>query len=145
MPLASTQQVAANNILAEQQRRDDLRAANERLAEQRRAEVARVGEAQQQAAAQRQAETQRQGELQQQAEQARIAQDQQLGRERNAAQAMSQSMRVLGASTKATVAPAARVTRGNQSRSRVRATAGSQGLRIGESATSAGAGLNIGV
>jgi hypothetical protein len=57
---------------------------------------------------------------------------------------MSQSMRVLGTSTKGGSAPTAQLTRGGN-RARARATVGSQSLRIGESATSAGAGLNIGV
>jgi hypothetical protein len=58
---------------------------------------------------------------------------------------VSQSMQVLGAKRATSTAPTAQSTRGVRGRARVRATSGSQGLRIGESATAAGAGLNIGV
>lgn len=145
VPLTAGQQIQAREIQAEQQRRDELHAANERLAEQRRAEVARVAETQKQAEAQRQAELQRQATVQQQAEQARIAQEQQIGQERVATQAMSQSMRVLGTSAKSGTAPTAQMSKGGRSRSQVRPTAGSTTLRIGSSVAASGAGLNIGV
>jgi hypothetical protein len=92
---------------------------------------------------QQQREMQRQGQLQQQAEQDRLGQEQQIGRERMASQAMSQSMQVLGRAGKSGTAPTAQVTRG-QARAKVRATSGSQGLRIGSSVTAPGIGLNIG-
>jgi hypothetical protein len=53
-------------------------------------------------------------------------------------------MQVLGSSKAAGAAPTAQSTRGSRGRARARATAGSQGLRIGSSATAPGAGLNIG-
>ena len=143
MPLASTQQVQMQQLVAEQERRDGLRAANERLSQQRQAAMAQVAEQQKQAEAKRQEETQRQGQLQQQAEQDRLGQEQQIGRERTASQAMSQSMQVLGRAGKSGTAPTAQVTRG-QARTKVRATSGSQGLRIGSSAAAPGTGLNIG-
>lgn len=142
--MPSTQMAAARDIQVEQQRRDDLRAANERLSQQRQAAMAQVAEKQGQAEEQQQAEIQRQGELQRQVDQDRLAQEQQIGRERMAGQAMSQSMQVLGRAGKSTAAPAAQVTRGTQSRSAPRATSGSQGLRIGSAAAAPGTGLNIG-
>ena len=141
--LSSTQQVQMQQLAAEQERRDGLRAANERLSQQRQAAMAQVAEQQKQAEAKRQEETQRQGQLQQQAEQDRLGQEQQIGRERMAGQAMSQSMQVLGRAGKSGTAPTAQVTRG-QARTKVRATSGSQGLRIGSSVTAPGIGLNIG-
>ena len=131
-------------IVAEQQRRNDLRASYKQLAETRSAEQVRVAEAQKQAQVQQQQEAQRQAELQRQAEQARIAQQQQLARERLATQAASQSMQVLGKAGATTAAPTAQTTRASKGAARVRTTSGSQGLRIGSSATAPGAGLNIG-
>ena len=141
-PLTAGQQNAMREARAEQERRDSLRAANERLSQQRQTAIAQTAEAQKQAEGQQQAETQRQGQLQQQVEQDRLAQEQQVGRERMATQAMSQSMQVLGRGDKGTAAPTAQVTRG-QARAKVRATSGSQGLRIGSSVTAPGTGLNI--
>jgi hypothetical protein len=54
-------------------------------------------------------------------------------------------MQVLGAKRATSTAPTAQSTRGARGTPRARATSASQGLRIGESATAAGAGLNIGV
>lgn len=131
-------------IVAEQQRRNDLRASYKQLAETRSAEQARVAEAQKQAQVQQQEEAQRQVQLQEQAEQARIAQEQQLARERMATQAASQSMQVLGKAGATTAAPTAQTTRGSKGAARVRTTSGTQGLRIGSSVAATGAGLNIG-
>lgn len=116
----------------------------DQLAQQRAAEQARVAEAQRQAEIQQQAEIERQAELQRQAEQARIAQEQQLARERLATEAASQSMQVLGGVGAATTAPTARSTPKPKAAGKVRATSGSQSLRIGSSAIAPGAGLNIG-
>ena len=131
-------------IVAEQQRRNDLRASYKQLAETRSAEQARVAEAQRQAQEQQLAETQRQTELQRQTEQARIAQQQQLARERLATQAASQSTQVLGKAGATTAAPTAQTTRGSKGAARARTTSGTQGLRIGSSVAATGAGLNIG-
>jgi hypothetical protein len=131
-------------IEAEQQRRTDLRASYKQLAETRSAEQARVAEAQKQAQVQQQEEAQRQVQLQEQAERDRVVQQQQLARERLATQAASQSMQVLGRAGATTAAPTAQTTRANKGAARVRTTSGSQGLRIGSSATAPGAGLNIG-
>ena len=131
-------------IQAEQQRRTDLRTSYKQLAETRSAEQARVAEAQKQAQVQQQEEAQRQVQLQEQAERDRIAQQQQLARERLATQAASQSMQVLGKAGATTAAPTAQTTRASKGAARVRTTSGSQGLRIGSSATAPGAGLNIG-
>lgn len=131
-------------IQAEQQRRTDLRGAYKQLAETRSAEQTRVAEAQKQAQVQQQEETQRQVQVQEQAEADRIAQEQQVARERMATQAASQSMQVLGKAGATTTAPTAQTTRGSKGAARVRATSGTQGLRIGSSVAATGAGLNIG-
>ena len=137
-----------NNNQADQDRQNQLAAERQqeldRLAATRQAEAVRIAEAQRQAQVQQQQEAQRQAELQRQAEQARIAQEQQLARERLATQAASQSMQVLGRAGATTAAPTAQTTRANKGAARVRTTSGSQGLRIGSSATAPGAGLNIG-
>ena len=137
---------AAGVVAANAQRiaRTDLRGAYKQLAETRSAEQTRVAEAQKQAQVQQQEETQRQVQVQEQAEADRIAQEQQVARERMATQAASQSMQVLGKAGATTAAPTAQVTRGNKARAKVRATSGTQGLRIGSSVAATGAGLNIG-
>jgi hypothetical protein len=53
-------------------------------------------------------------------------------------------MQVLGARKATATAPVAQSTRAARGPSRARATTGSQGLRIGSSATAPGTGLNIG-
>ena len=141
--LASTQQVQIQGLVAEQERRNNLRAANQQLADQRQSVLTQVAEQKKEAEVQQRAETQRQDQLQQQAEQDRIAQEEQIGRESTASQAMSQSMQVLSRAGKSTTAPTAQVTRG-RAPTRVRGASGSQGLRIGSSAAAPGTGLNIG-
>jgi hypothetical protein len=77
MPLASTQQVAANNILAEQKRRDDLRAEMDKLSQARAAEQARLAEAQRAAETQAKALQVEQARQQQLAQQRAVQQQQQ--------------------------------------------------------------------
>ncbi len=89
MPLASTQQVAANNILAEQKRRDDLRAEMDKLSQARTAEMERVAQAQ------RDAEAKQQAFQAQQAQQRALAERQaaeQQAQMRAAAQAQAQQL-----------------------------------------------------
>ena len=128
---------------AEIARRQQIREQLETIAAERQATLEDQQRQMREMQQQQQTEMQRQGQLQQQAGRDRIAQEEQIGRERMATQAMSQSMDVLARAGKTTAAPAAQVTRG-QDRARVRATSGSQGLRIGSSVTAPGTGLNIG-
>jgi hypothetical protein len=89
VPLASTQQVAASQILAEQKRRDDLRAEMDNLSQARTAEMERVAQAQ------RDAEAKQQGFLAQQAEQKALAERraaEQQAQMRAAAQAQAQQV-----------------------------------------------------
>jgi hypothetical protein len=122
-----------------------LQAESDEVANQMRAEQARILEAQRIAEAARQKEFDRQAAEQQKIETERVAQQQMLAMQRLATQAVTQSMQVLSGIGGNMAAPAAQVTRAARPRAKVRATSGSQGLRIGESATAAGAGLNIGV
>lgn len=130
---------------AEIVRRQQVREQLETIAAERQATLEDQQRQMREMQQQQQTEMQRQDQLQQQAGRDRIAQEEQIGREHMASQAMSQSMQVLGRSNKgaAASAPTAQVTRG-QDRARVRATSGSQGLRIGSSVTAPGTGLNIG-
>lgn len=120
-----------------------LQAEAEQIANQMRAEQARIMEAQRVAGIARQEEFDRQAAEQQKIETERVAQQQMLAMQRLATQAVTQSMQVLSRSGEGMAAPAAQVTRAAQPRAKVRATSGSQGLRIGSSVTAPGIGLNI--
>ncbi len=122
-----------------------LQAEADQIANQMRAEQARIAEAQRVAEVARQKESDRQVAEQQKIETERVAQQQMLAMQRLATQAVTQSMQVLSRIGGGMAAPAAQFTRAAQPRAKVRATSGSQGLHIGSSVTAPGTGLNIGV
>jgi hypothetical protein len=127
-------------IVAEQKRRDDLRAQNAALAEQRRAEEAKVAEGWKQARVQQEAEFARQGEMKQQFERDQAAQQVQIAGTRAASQAVSQSLQILS-SQNGKQAPTAAVAKrkGQQAGPRTAAAA----LRMGSISSGSGAGPNL--
>ena len=137
---AAAQAAEQQRLQAEAARQAEM----SQLAEQMRAEQARIAEAQRFAEAARQEQLQRQAAQQQQIEAQRLAQQQMLAMRRLATQAATQSMQVLEANAGSYRTPVAQMTRRPQGGPRVRATAGSQGLRIGSLGRGPGVGLNIG-
>ena len=143
IPLSPVQMQRQREILAEQQRRDQLRTAYTKAEQAANDQLKQIAEQQQQAQAARAAEGERQAQLQRDVAQARVAQEQQLAQEQLATQAATASMQVLRGQSAAAQGPAAQQTRGQGGRRNPRQTT-VQSLRIGTSANGPGVGLNIG-
>lgn len=129
-------------VLAEQSRRDALRTEYAQAEQAASAQLARIGQQQQEAEAARTAEASRQSAMQRQIERARAEQQRAIDQERVATDAIAMSGMVPATGG---TAPTAQTGRSRRGRGRGRTTAGAQGIRIDGSRQLPGVGLNIGV